>query len=464
MKVLLIRPNSRMATMYMPVGMGYIADAVRKAGHEVSFLDARLLRLPPQKVAAYARDVAPDIIGFSCLHFEKQSLIEVARNIRQVLGPLPLVLGGPLVSTSGIELVDKGIIDVAFIGEGERSFCNYLEAMESGRAVHDLPGIIYLLDTGEVQSNPPGPFIENLDELSVAWDLIDIRKYFGFFSRSSMDILGSGRCGTLFTSRGCPFRCIYCHNIFGKKFRARSPKSVLDEIVMLRREYGIQRIEIVDDIFNLDLERAKEIARGIIDLDFKLAISFPNGLRADRMDEELVDLLKEAGTYRLNYAVETASPRLQKMIRKNVDLEKTSHMISYTADKGIMTLCFFMLGFPTETEEEMNMTVDYALNSKLHGAQFFYVNPHPGTELAEKYYPVPLEGDAVNDMGYFDLKINLSEVPDETLRRIMKSVYRRFYFSPSRMWRLFRIVPKNLRTLWSVVVVTQLSLRDRSVV
>ncbi|MFO8101216.1 MAG: radical SAM protein [Dehalococcoidia bacterium] len=194
---------------------------------------------------------------------------------------------------------------------------------------------------------------------------------------------------------------------------------------------------------------------------FNIRISFPNGLRADRMDEELIDLLKEAGTYRIHYAVETASPRLQKLIRKNMDLNRLEEIVNYTADKGIMTFGEFMLGFPTETEEEMKATLDYALHSRFNAAHFFYVNPYPGTKLSEKYLNIEGREQALEEMGYFNLKINLSAVPDETLRGIMRECYRRFYFSPSRMWRAAHVVPLTLNAAWSLMAITALAIRDK---
>jgi len=250
--------------------------------------------------------------------------------------------------------------------------------------------------------------------------------------------------------------------MFGRKFRPRSVDSVMAEIMMLKRDYGIQVLEIVDDCFNLDLDRAKSIAREIAARKLDLSISFPNGLRADRMDEELIDLLKMAGTYRINYAVETASPRLQKLIHKNLDLGRAREVISYTAGKGIFTFGFFMMGFPTETEDEMRLTLDYALLSEFHAAYFFYVNPIPGTDLFRRF-PVSGVGQSdIESMNYFDLKVNLSEVSDKQLRKISKEAYRRFYFSPRRIWRTFKVMPKNWRTVWSAAVVASLSLRDRS--
>ncbi len=461
MRVLLIRPNSSMKSTYVPLGIGYIADAARKAGHEVLVLDARLLRMEPKAVTAYIGDASPDIVGLSAMHFEKQETKSLASLLRKNKSDFPVILGGPLVSTSGEEFVSEELVDIAVMGEGEVSFITYLEVLQTGQSLENVPGIIYRRD-GQLIINQLAPFIDDLDNRTPAWDIIGLEKYQGFLSRSRMGILhGSERGATIFTSRGCPFGCIYCHNMFGRKFRPRSPEAVLSEITTLKREYLIKELEIVDDCFNLDLNRAKQITRGIIDLDLNLSISFPNGLRADRMDEELIDLLKGAGAYRINYAVETASPRLQKLIHKNLDLERTRQVIDYTSRKGILTFGFFMLGFPTETEEEMDMTVEYALKSSFHTAYFFYVNPFPGTELALKYLPESVVADETDEMAYFDLRVNLSEVPDSVLRNINKQAYKRFYFSPRRMWRTFRVVPKNARTIWSVAVIALLSLKDR---
>jgi radical SAM superfamily enzyme YgiQ (UPF0313 family) len=460
MRVLLIRPNSKLKATTLPIGMGYIADAARKRGHEVSLIDARLDRTSPQESARKVISQKPDVLGISAIHFEKHGVLELCRELKKQGADFPLVLGGPLVSTSGNELVKDDIVDAAIIGEGETAFNSYLDAFENNSKLDDIPGIIFK-EEGKTIENPPGQFIENLDESLPAWDLINPERYFSMFGRSTLNMLRrSTRAATIFTSRGCPFGCLYCHNVFGKKFRARSPQSVIDEILLLKNEYDIKELEIVDDAFNVKLDRAKEIARRIIELDLGLSISFSNGLRADRMDEELIDLLKEAGTYRINYAVETATPRLQKLLHKNLDLQKTKDIIAYTADKGIFILGYFMFGFPSETEEEMMATIQYALDSKFHAAGFFYVNPFPGTPMAEQF-PVPEVPDQnIDDMDYTSMTVNLSDVSDERLKQISKEAYRKFHFAPDRMWRTFKVVPKNLRTAWSVAIIAALSVKD----
>lgn len=462
MRIILVRPNARLKSTYVPLGLGYIAAAARAAGHKVSILDARLERLSAQQTLRRILDFQPDLVGLTALHAagEKQAVLETAGAYKKAGGRAPVILGGALVSSLGREMVASGRIDLAVVGEGEETFTACLHALEEGRFPDRVPGTVFR-QNGLVRTTEPAQFIKDVDSLTVAWDLMQPERYFFLSGRSGQSIIKkSHRCLPLFTSRGCPFGCIYCHAIFGRTFRGRGPESVVDEMAMLKETYGVREIEIEDDCFNLDLDRAKKIAQAVIDRRLNLALSFPTGLRADRMDRELVDLLKGAGAYRVIYAVETAVPRLQQLIRKNLDFSRAEAIINYTADSGIMTCGFFMQGFPTETEAEMRRTVDYALRSRLHQAFFFYVNPFPGTELAKKY-PVQEGGEAAGQrMGYNTLRVNLSAVPSKTVVKINKAAYRRFHFSPRRMWRTWRVAPKNIRTLWAVVITLVLSFRD----
>ncbi len=461
MKIFLVRPNSILRATTFPLGIGYIAESARRAGHEVELLDARLHRLGPSEVKSRVKEFQPDVIGVSAIHFEKKGTTDLARQFQESTDA-SVVLGGPLVSTSGREMVEDGLVAGAIYGEGEIAFNAFVEEAGGSQDYGRVPGLIYC-ENNEVRENPPGDYMTDIDDAVPAWDLIGPPQYFRTFGRSTLNMLRrSARSVSVFTSRGCPFGCIYCHNTFGKKFRGRSPDAVLEEVKKLRRDYDIRELEIVDDAFNVNLERAKEIAERLAREVPGLHISFSNGLRADRMDRELIDLLHRAGVYRINYAVESASPRIQKLIKKNLDLDKTREAISYTASKGIFCLGYFMLGFPTETEDEMRATMEYGLNSDLHAAGIFYVTPFPGTELARAY---PLAEDclpALDKVDYTRMEVNMSPVADEVVRQISRRFYREFHFRPRRMWRTFGVVPKNFRTLWSVAVVGILSFRDFS--
>jgi radical SAM superfamily enzyme YgiQ (UPF0313 family) len=299
------------------------------------------------------------------------------------------------------------------------------------------------------------PFIEELDDLPMpAWDMVDLDLY--FYNRhkpAPMNLYQKDkRAAPIICSRGCPYRCVYCHNLFGKRLRRHSIDYIVNQIEYLHREKGVKEIEIVDDIFNLDVEWTKSFAEAITERNLKLNFSFPNGLRADRMTEEIVDLLVQAGTYRVVYAIETGSPRVQKNIRKNVNLEKARKYINYSAKKGLSVGSFFMLGFLDETEEEMRQTINFACTTKISTASFFILTPFPGTEVYEQALARNIEVDKANYTHYYALSANISKVSDKTITRLRLWAYMRFYLNPFRLFRLFRTTPVPRyfgRTLWT---------------
>ncbi len=207
------------------------------------------------------------------------------------------------------------------------------------------------------------------------------------------------------------------------------------------KRFGIEKFEVIDDIFNLDEERARMICEGIIKRGWKILLSFPNGLRGDRLSFETLKLMKDAGTYYISFAIESASERIQRLIKKNLDVEKTLRAIEWAVNLRIWTMGYFMLGFPTETEEEIKKTIDCARKSKLHIALFFIVTPFKGTELYETYIQdayIPY-----SHYHYYTDHYNLSAVDGKTLRKLYKFAYWKFYSSPLRAFRIIRDYPTN---------------------
>jgi radical SAM superfamily enzyme YgiQ (UPF0313 family) len=367
----------------------------------------------------------------------------IAAIAKEIFPNVPLVVGGPYATSQPADVMKDGNIDIAVVGEGERSGLSVFNALQSKQDLANIPGI-HFRRNGQVIATAPAEYITDLDEIPFpAWDLLDLNKYFNYEGekRSTMNQhQWKKRVVGIFTTRGCPYLCAYCHNLFGKKLRYRSVDNVIGEMRLLKEKFGIEEIEILDDIFNLDVERAKEIFRKIIAEKLRFKLSFPNGLRSDRMDEEFLDLLKAGGAYRLVFAIESGSPRIQKLIKKNVKLDIAQRNIDLAAKRNFSLGGFFMLGFPTETEEEAWQTIDFALKSKLVTATFFIMTPFPGTAIY----------DMARDMGfkmeaeyahYQKLSYNVSNIPSERLWRMRKYAYRHFYLSPWRIWRYIRTTP-----------------------
>jgi radical SAM superfamily enzyme YgiQ (UPF0313 family) len=458
MRVLLIRPNSIMIPTPVPLGLAYIAEALReKRGHEIKIIDARNNRLSMAQISEVISDFKPGVVGISAINFEAPETHEIAKNAKKLLPEAKVIVGGPYASANREAVLNDANVDFLVAGEGEETAVELLDAIEKNSGLEKVTGIIYRKNGTPLFTGPRRP-IQDVNSLRPAWDLLDPPSYFKKEGRNSENIIKySHKTLTIFTSRGCPFKCIFCHNVFGSKFRARSADNVVDEITHLREKYGIEELEIVDDSFNLDLDRAKAICSGIIERNLGLHITLPNGVRGDRIDEELLDLFKEAGFYRIAYAVESASPRIQKIIRKSIDLEKVRWAISETAKRKMMATGYFIMGFPTETKEDMEMTAEFAASSELHVASFFYLNPFPGTEVA-KMTDLDLTDFTFRD--YSTMTVNLSAETDEVMRQVNKKAYRKFYLNPRRVKNIIQVVPKNTRTLVNSFLVFRLMFQD----
>jgi radical SAM superfamily enzyme YgiQ (UPF0313 family) len=426
-----------------------------KSPHAVGIFDGRAQAATIPQLVEKAVEFQPDVVGISIFSMERLEGHEAAQEIKRALPGVTIVMGGPYPTTEYREVLQNPAVDFAVIGEGELSGMELLNALGQGQLPQSISGVAWRRD-GSAICPEVREFIEDLDSIPhPAWDLLDLEFYFyNPHKPAPMNLYQKNvRSAPVFTSRGCPYRCVYCHNLFGKKLRRHSIGYILDEIAYLKNEKGVAEIEVTDDIFNLDPEWTKQFIQAVIARDLKLNFCYPNGLRADRMTEEIIDLLVQMGTYRIVYAVETGSPRVQRAIRKNVDLEKARHYINYTADQGISVGSFFILGFLDETEEEMRQTINFACTAKLSTASFFILTPFPGTEVYQQALARHLLVDQATYTHYYALSANLSKVPDRKLLRLRSWAYLRFYGNPLRLWRMLRTTPLHrhfFRTLWEI--------------
>ncbi|RJP80621.1 MAG: radical SAM protein [Candidatus Zixiibacteriota bacterium] len=461
MKVLFIRPGTDIPLVPPPMGLLYLSACLRQAGdHQARIVDGRLLELSPEQVIARGEDFDPDVVAISALTMEGPAAHQIAAAARRRWPGRTVLLGGPYPTSEPEKAASDPNVDVSFIGEAEHNFTAWLQAQAQGGDLASVPAIAFRRN-GEVAQNPHGGFVEDLDRIPFpAWDLLDLDKYFEkkFLKYRTMNPHQMrSRAVPMVTSRGCPYRCSYCHNLFGKKLRHRSVQNVIDEMVMLKQQHGIQEIEFIDDIFNLDIPRAKAIFRQVIDRRLDLTFAFPNGLRSDSFDDELLEIMKKGGAYRLVFAIESGSPRIQKAIRKNLDLEKARANIEKANKLGYFLGGFFILGFPDETEEEAWQTINFALNSKLHTANFFILTPFPNTEVWDQALSAGMPVNASFEH-YYQVSVNLSRVPSERLEELRRKAIARFFLNPVRILRFITRVPNFWRRSVEMFLILALTL------
>lgn len=439
-KILLVRAKPDFMDMILgiPIGLSMIAAVAERQGHQIEILDLALEKSVEEADRKLRRRLAEnsyDLAGLTCMTVEYDAAARVGRVIRELQPECRIVFGGQHPTIQSNQVIAEDFCDVVVVGEGEGTFAELTEALETDGNPESIAGLVIIKD-GKLVKTAPRTAIEDLDGLPwPAYHLLDVERYFQL--ESARYTPKHPRAMQIFTSRGCPWRCTYCHDLFGKTFRARSAENVFGEIKFLHDRYGIREYMIEDDIFNLDIDRAKKICDLILDSGIRIHMQFGNGLRAERFDEELVRKLAQAGTHHVAIAIESASPRIQKLIKKNLKLDRTHEVVGWMRKYGINSLGFFMIGFPYETVEEIEQTIRFARSTDLDEALFSIVIPYAGTELNRQVYDMGLFDPDAASLGGRGVTLIRSEYFDfPTLKKLQRKAYFTFFMSRFRFLRL----------------------------
>jgi anaerobic magnesium-protoporphyrin IX monomethyl ester cyclase len=450
MKVLLIRPpyDLKAISPNFPIGLAYLASSLRHNGHSPEILDLPLESQPFEALVERLRGDTYPLVGISALTVQYPGARKVVELIRSASPRSRIVLGGPHPSVLPERTLEETKADFAIIGEGERAIVALADALEGERTLEDVPSLARRGHDG-VKINPAALPLDPNNIPLPAYDLLDLGPYFDL--QFSEYVRAGSRPMQIFTSRGCPYHCTFCHELFGKKFRARSPESVFEEILLLHHKFGVNEFLIYDDIFNLDLRRAKDIFRLVLKSGLRVGFSFPNGMRAERMDEELMATMAEAGVHTVTVAVESASQRMQKVIRKHLKLDSVTNFLRLAKSYEVRTQAFFIIGFPEETLAEIHQTIRFARSLRdLDYAFFSFATPYPGTELARRAsnrgIPVALTMDALD---FYLPHVETEEFSFRKLKWLRLKASLWFYATPRRLWNLARqLSSPQFRTLY----------------
>jgi radical SAM superfamily enzyme YgiQ (UPF0313 family) len=430
-----------------PMGILALAAYLRtKFDLKIKLINQKVENYTTQELAQEAIKFEPDVVGFTVMTTAAHQLTELTRTIRQTLPKVLIVLGGPHTSAFETRVLEQGDADAAVLGEGELAFEQLLTARFDGGDFSKIPGLIWRADDGTIVQNPGQmPLIEDLDSLPMpAYDLIDLPAY---WTLQSMPPIARRKYISLVSSRGCPYQCMWCHKIFGKRFRGHSAERIADEMEYFTKKYSIDDVEFLDDIFNMDRQRVLDVAEAVRKRNLKVRIALPNAVRTDILTQDVVDALADLNLYWCSFALETGSPRLQDYTGKRLNIPKFLSGIEMCVKKGIFANGFAMLGFPTETEEEMQLTIQTMCTSLLHTASFFTVTPFPNTRLYQEVserHPERLQRLQYGDTNFATIKVNLTDLPDDVLFGYQRKANRKFFLNPRRILRIVRDYPQPL--------------------
>ena len=399
-KIMLINPSNTMLADSLrrvapPMGLLYIGAVLKKNNYNVKVLDSSCegyfntkikgkyvtYGLEDKEIIKHIENYKPDVVGISSM-FSSQwsSTLYHCNLVKKVNKNIITVVGGIHPSLFAEDSIKHKEIDYVIIGEGEYRLLNLLNGLNKNEKPN-FDGVAYK-KAGKIFINPMTTRIENLDAIPFPdYSLIDFEKYISigipyspFFKKERVAIVS--------TSRGCPYHCCFCSTVkFWGKFRIRSVENILEEIDFLIKKYKIEEIQFSDDNMTINRARSVELFKKLKGRNIVWCTQ--HGLMAKTLDEELLNLMADSGAYQLTIAIESGSERVLKdIIHKPVpSKERIKELIGVCHKRGVGLHSLFVVGFPGETREEIEKTLNYPFEVGFDSASFFIANPMPGSEL-----------------------------------------------------------------------------------
>jgi len=358
MKIILIDPPG--VQQGFNTGLGYLAGVLKKNGHNVKVIDLNNIQEDAHSRLLETKNC--DVVGISIKSATAESGAKIGKEVKKINEKALLIAGGPHIAIDGYNFMSKNpFFDIAVRGEGENVILDILNGKKA------IEGTI-TRHNKKIITN--GGIVRSVDVDSLPYPAYEC-----------FDSLGKFDDYPLITSRGCPYSCSYCSvpEIVGKRWRFRSAEDVISELEYAKKTYGVKRFQILDDNFTLEMGRAKKFCRLLIDSKLNFEWSCPNGLRADRLDAELIELMKKSGCRFVSIGVESLAKPVFERINKKEKLEDITKAINLLKKVGIRVNGFFIIGLPGSTYKLDMYSLKQSKKLNLDSALWGIFVPYPGT-------------------------------------------------------------------------------------
>lgn len=371
-----------------PLGIMYLASYLLKkkavSKENIAVLDTNL-----GNPLDFLKNFQPHIIGISSLTPSYPSAILLAKKLRKALKKSIIITGGIHVSVFPNRL--DSLFDIGVVSEGEETFyeiVKFFSGRTAFKSLKGVKGIIFRENSGKLVITKPRPLIEPLDKIPpIDWSLIP-PVYFSYYPIKTNKGYQVIRSAPIFTSRGCPYNCIFCaRKAIFKTVRFFSPKRIGQEISALYNQYNIKGFIIRDDTFTISKRRVKALIESLEKEQLLGRIVFHGVFgRADKIDDEFIRLLKKLGVTELSFGFETGSEKIIKLLKNNTVTVKQNKKAAELLEKYDLGLrASFMFGSPRETNNDLQKTLSFIrwLSKKENVISItpYITTPYPGTKL-----------------------------------------------------------------------------------
>lgn len=422
-----------------PLGLAYIAAALRDAGYPVEVIDAYSLGLPGSHIREKTEQFRPQVVGISALTPQWPDAEKVADIVKAVDGDILTVTGGPHVTALPEQAAAYPGVDVAVLGEGEKTMLDICQTIVDGSDLRQVAGIV-VKNNSSTRATRHRERLTDLDSLSFpAHDLLPKPDMYNPFPAWGK----SGNFSCLISGRGCPYKCAFCDVTAqqGFKYRLRSAENVVDEMTWLNRDFGVTTFSFRDPSMVCNRRRLLEICRLIGERNLDIAWTCSG--RANEVDPEMLVAMRGAGCRLVQYGIEVGNAEMLKSIKK-LSKERVAQAVRETRQAGVQAHGYFMFGFMEETPETIEETIAFSQELDLDSAGFAVMVPFPGTP---EYDMFKNEGLLLTEV-WSDYDVmgkpvyHHKNISEAQLLKAPRRAYRGFYLRP-------HIISRHLRKMAS---------------
>lgn len=443
MKICLIRPSfGSYFQITPPLSLGYLSSSLKKSGiKDIEMIDASLLKSDPKKtVENLCGNEIPNVVGIQVYTGSQNWTKEFIEILRKNCPKVISIVGGPHITALQQFALDYLNPGYGILGEGESSLVELIKFLDGKvTSEKEITGLMYKEKGKWLHATEKYGFVRDADKIPFPdWEMLQPNNYFKYMQSVSMPLRGKNPIPIL-TSRGCPYQCTFCcSGVTNKRImRYRSPENVVAEIQFLKDKYGVDEIFFSDDNLTMDIERAKKIFSLMIGKKLNIHWRAPNGIRIDRIDEELVEKMAQSGGYYVGVGIESGNTDVIKRIKKNIDLKGVKEKVELLHKYKIKVSGFFMTGILNETALEANDTLKFALSIPFDRIQVCNFVPYPGSEDFDRIFL------SSNQKKYKEnvIKFQKSGFIPKFQKMSLKGIYKRqrkiltyFYFRPKTLF------------------------------
>lgn len=407
-----------------------LAGMLRAHDYPVRILDLHAMNLLVKDAAPHLLEDPPDIVGLTCKTLGWPAVLEIAQMVKATLPQCLVVVGGPHISIYARETLTWACFDLAAYGDGEDTMLDIVRTFEGGGDLTSIPGT-FARREGEVVENPARALQLDLDVYPMpALDLLPMDRYHCLTVHKPFS--------TMVSTRGCPWHCGFCSQVYTSRLRYRSVNAVVDEMQWHVERFKVKEIVMFDETFTVGRSRVLSLCDEI--LKRKLKVAFNIRARVDTVDKPMLQALKAAGCRSIHMGVEGGSQRMLDIMKKGITVEQVQNAFTWSREVGLETRGYFMIGYFDATEADVQDVIRFASSLPLDWASFSVATPLPATEL----YDVALErgylsGDYWRE---YTLKgggpvphLATETLDSATLRNLRTEAYMRFYLRPEVILR-----------------------------